>query len=135
VLSVLIIDDQPEVAEIIEMMLEDTIPNINIDTCYNAIEGHRKLEEKEYDLVCTDYNMPMMDGMELIKAIRHGEGPNKNAIILLITGYKPSIAVEDHNWHDVYFITKPFDKRKIQFYAKLSLNRTGKTLPRANPGS
>jgi CheY-like chemotaxis protein len=69
--SILIVDDEFGLAEMLREMLRDH----GYDGCL-AINGRLALDilgERQIDLVLTDMMMPMMDGIELATAIRQSE--------------------------------------------------------------
>jgi two-component system chemotaxis response regulator CheY len=123
-INVLIVDDHEEVAEIIEMMLEELKFEVNVVTCKDAFEGYSKMNETPFQLIFTDYNMPRINGLEYIKSIRNSNGKSQEAIICLITGHQPNLNIEEHSYQDVYFVMKPFQKSKIGFYAKLARSKS-----------
>jgi PAS domain S-box-containing protein len=67
--KVLIVDDNENNRTIITQML--LLQNIHADLAQNGIEALQILGTgKKYDVILTDYNMPIMDGLETIQKIR-----------------------------------------------------------------
>lgn len=67
--KVLIVDDNENNRTIITQML--LLQNIQADLAQNGIEALQILGTgKKYDVILTDYNMPIMDGLETIQKIR-----------------------------------------------------------------
>ena len=64
-ISILLVDDQPELLEITRIYLEKE-GDITVDTASSAEDAFRKLREGKYDAVVSDYNMPEMDGIEFL---------------------------------------------------------------------
>jgi two-component system chemotaxis response regulator CheY len=80
---ILFVDDSPTMRRIIA----NTLNKIGIeryDQAENGLDALEKLHEKKYDLLLTDWNMPEMNGKELIEFIR-GQEHLKNLPILMIT--------------------------------------------------
>ena len=79
---ILVVDDQESMRE----MLADLIDLMGHEprTVGDAQEALEALEESDVDLVITDLNMPVVDGLELMKRIK-GNAPELPVII--ITGY------------------------------------------------
>lgn len=66
---VLIVDDNEDLAENILEILEDE--GIGGAICCNAETALRALrEDSDYDLVITDFKMPRMTGLELLREIK-----------------------------------------------------------------
>ena len=53
----------------------------HIQTAEDGVEGVKKFQEDEFDLVLTDINMPVMNGLEMIKNIRE-INPSVTVIVL-----------------------------------------------------
>jgi PAS domain S-box-containing protein len=68
-LSLLYIDDEPEFLEMVKAYLEE-IGNFSVDTAQSGPEGLGLLEKQHYDAIISDYQMPGMDGIALLKKIR-----------------------------------------------------------------
>ncbi|MFD1384964.1 response regulator [Rhodanobacter aciditrophus] len=71
-MQVLLVDDSKLAQKHITRVLE-TMGIINIDVAANGEDAIMLLNDGEYDLIITDYNMPEMDGKELANTIRHAE--------------------------------------------------------------
>lgn len=54
------------------------------DEAEDGAEGLKRFSEAEYDLVLTDLNMPLVDGLKLIHHIRAGDR-RQNVPILVVT--------------------------------------------------
>jgi CheY-like chemotaxis protein len=68
-MKVLIVDDDPLFLELSKAFLE-IFHNINSDAVGSAGKALEKLEEDSYDVVVSDYDMPIMDGITFLLAIR-----------------------------------------------------------------
>jgi CheY-like chemotaxis protein/two-component sensor histidine kinase len=68
-IHILHLDDEPIILEITRMYLEKT-GKISVDTTTNPQEAIKKLSYFRYDAVVSDYEMPVMDGIEFLKEIR-----------------------------------------------------------------
>lgn len=99
---ILIADDDPVIQDVMKSAL---IPmNVETDTVSDGKAATESIEKIAYDLVITDYKMPKMDGLELIRWIK---STYPRIPVLLVTGAMPDdVAVQG----DVAaFITKPFN--------------------------
>jgi two-component system chemotaxis response regulator CheY len=79
----LIVDDSPMMRQLIVFAL-GRLKNIVVTECDDAIAGLKQLANERYDLVITDINMPVMDGLKLIRRIR-GDERHKDVPIVVIT--------------------------------------------------
>jgi len=69
VIRVLYVDDEPSLLEITRLYLEQT-GEFSVDTVESAREALRRLESGRYDIILSDYQMPEMDGIRLLKQLR-----------------------------------------------------------------
>jgi len=83
---VLVVDDEPQLAEIIKQMLERLGYQVDIRTNgIEALEAFRnQSEEKRFDLVLTDMTMPHITGIELAEELLKLD---PNLAILICTGF------------------------------------------------
>jgi undecaprenyl pyrophosphate phosphatase UppP len=92
--SVLYVDDETGFLEINKCLLEKT-GDFSVDTAQSAPEALGKIRNTGYDVIVSDYNMPDMDGIELLKQVRstYGDLP-----FLLFTGLVgiPLLLAEKH---------------------------------------
>ena len=68
-MKVLLVDNDPLFLELSRTFLEFSHDIIS-DTVESAREALKKLETDSYDVVVSDYNMPFMDGIMFLRAIR-----------------------------------------------------------------
>ena len=69
-IKVLVVDDFPTMRRIVKNLLKQ-LGFENIDEAENGEDALRKLKSGEYGLVVSDWNMPVMEGLELLKHIRN----------------------------------------------------------------
>ena len=99
---VLIVDDKDYIRDILLDFF--SFNGYEADTARNGGEALKILKEKPCSLLITDLNMPEMDGIELIRAVRNLDIP------LTIIG----MSLEDKKYEFFkagadYFLVKPFN--------------------------
>ncbi len=68
--KVLVVDDSPTMRQFIVFALK-RLPDPQVDEADNGVTALKQLSAGKYDLLLTDINMPMMDGLKLIGLIRN----------------------------------------------------------------
>ncbi len=68
-IRVLVVDDEPAMAMVTKLYLEDR-NGYACDVCASAPEALHKLEASPFDIIVSDYQMPGMDGIAFLKAVR-----------------------------------------------------------------
>jgi CheY-like chemotaxis protein len=66
--SILVVDDEPDVAEAIQAVLEHA--GFAVVVANSAARALEVLERREFDVVVTDVIMPKVNGLELIRRLR-----------------------------------------------------------------
>lgn len=60
------------------------IKQLTVTEAEDGVDGLRKLAQGKFDLIITDINMPIMDGLKLVQRIRSDE-THKDVPIIIIT--------------------------------------------------
>jgi two-component system sensor histidine kinase and response regulator WspE len=81
---ILIVEDSLTVREIEREILSSY--GYEVDTAIDGMDGWNAVRESEYDLVLTDIDMPRMDGIALVKAIK--QDLHLKNIPVMIVSYK-----------------------------------------------
>ena len=69
-ISLLHVDDDPDLADLAAEFLEREDDRITVDTATNASDGLEQIADCGYDCIVSDYEMPGMDGIEFLEAVR-----------------------------------------------------------------
>ena len=108
-LRALVVDDDEIACEHAQIVLRAI--GIEAETCTQSEEAARRAQEafrhgKPYQLILTDYKMPGMNGLELVKEIRKFD--NDETVIFMLTGYRwDTIELESKGEHIDGIIVKP----------------------------
>jgi DNA-binding response OmpR family regulator len=107
-ISVLLVDDEPAILDIARAFLERH-GEFSVTTALSAEEGMRLLQEKSYDAVISDYEMPIVNGLDFLKSIR--ESGNKVPFIIFTGRGREDVVIEALNQGANYYIQKGGDPR------------------------
>lgn len=84
-MRILIVDDSSTMRRIIgNVVMQLGIDKENFDEAEDGLKAWNLLSNKKYDVILTDWNMPNMNGLELVKKVR-AEGNHKTTPIIMIT--------------------------------------------------
>ncbi len=109
--KILVVEDE----EIIRLMFKQSFESwgFNVDVAENGKEAIEKCQNEFYNIVVTDLNMPIMDGMELLKKLK-SKWPYQDVIV--VTGYATiESAIEAMKLGAYDFILKPVNFDHVQF--------------------
>ena len=118
--QLLVVDDTEITLEILQRNLEKQ--DYKVFTAQNVSEALSILEINKIDLVITDYKMPNVSGIDLIKHVRENY---KNTEVVMITGYA-SIegAVQAIKAGAEEYLAKPFTDEELFTAVKTALDKT-----------
>ncbi len=110
-ISVLCVDDDAAYLDITKKYLEE--PGVlAVTTALSVPEALKKMETSRFDAVVTDYQMPVMNGIEFIRAVR---AENPHLPLILFTGKgREDVVIEAFNCGADFYLRKSGDP-KIQF--------------------
>jgi two-component system chemotaxis response regulator CheY len=81
--SCLVVEDSPMMRQLIVLALS-RVKSLRVTEADDGVDGLRKLATGKYDIVLTDINMPIMDGLKLVKRIRT-DATHKDVPVIVIT--------------------------------------------------
>ncbi len=106
-LKVLIVDDQTSMRQVARHSLEQ----IGVKHTFEAVDGKDGLQKaltQPIDLIISDYNMPNMDGMHLLRAVRAHQAVRKLPFILLTGRGDRELVVKAAQAGVNNYLVKPF---------------------------
>jgi CheY-like chemotaxis protein len=93
--KVLIAEDSSVIQNLVKKILE--FQNFEITVVKNGEQVIQLLAKESFDIILLDINMPVMDGMECVKAIRQLAEPKSKIPVVAITGNARNYTDEDFN--------------------------------------
>ena len=94
------------------------IKNFSVVEADDGVDGLKKLAQGRFDIIITDINMPIMDGLKLVKRIR-SDAIHKDVPIMIITtegaeeDRQRALALGANS-----YITKPIQAPQVIFKVK-----------------
>jgi len=81
--TALVVEDSPTMRQLIVFALK-RIRELEVVEADDGVDALRKLAGARFDIILTDINMPIMDGLKLVKRLR-GDEVHKDVPIVIIT--------------------------------------------------
>ena len=107
---VLVVDDEPRMAEVIGAALERA--GHACEVCTSGAAALAAFDERGADVIVTDWKMPDMDGLALLRAVRERRG---DVPVILVTAHgsvPAAVAAMREGAFD--YVTKPFDNDELR---------------------
>ena len=82
--------------------------------CWDGVAAVELLNSQHFDLIVTDYNMPHMDGKELVEYIRHKSTQSSVPIMLVTSEHNESRLAAIQNAGVSAVCDKPFEPSGIK---------------------
>jgi two-component system chemotaxis response regulator CheY len=105
---VLVVDDQKLMREVIREILGE-LESLEIDEAADGETALTKMKSTPYDLVISDWNMPRMDGIALLQAIRSTESLKSVPVIMLTGQSEREHVLQAKQFGVSGFVRKPFN--------------------------
>ncbi|NLJ89763.1 MAG: response regulator transcription factor [Clostridiales bacterium] len=120
-MKILIIEDEALLADSLKTLLE--AKGFEVDCVYNGEDGLAYAQTGIYDLLILDIMMPGLDGYEVARRVRKSRCGTP--ILMLTAKSELEDEIEGLNSGADYYLTKPFDSRKLLACINALLRRQG----------
>ena len=121
-----IVDDQPALLQMLRFAL-----NFQGLTVIEAVDGTDALEKistQHVDMLITDWQMPAMDGLELVRRLRKMEAHTDLPAVVISCGDDLEARQEARSLGVMTWLKKPFRISEIQLVVEHALDLSGQTL-------
>ncbi|HEV7128903.1 MAG TPA: response regulator transcription factor [Ktedonobacterales bacterium] len=118
-ISVLVVDDEPKLIDVVRMNLE--VEGYRVLEASNGVEALERLQADLPDLVLLDVMMPELDGFETLKRIRV---VSQVPVIMLTVRSEETDRIRGLEIGADDYLAKPYSPRELQTRIKALLRRT-----------
>lgn len=128
--KILCVDDEPVILDSFRKIL--VLDGYSVDTVENGKEALGLIQMHHYDFVFTDLKMPVMDGVEVTKSVKH---LRPDIDVVIITGYATvETAVECMKFGAMDYVQKPFTEDELlDFVKKILIQRQDRIQKQLKP--
>lgn len=120
--NILIVDDSESIRAVVGLALREA--GYNVTAGINGQDGLRLLldSKEKIDLIISDLNMPIMDGITFLKEVRKLDQYKYLPLLILTTESQETKKMEAKNAGATGWIIKPFVKEKLLAVVKKVLH-------------
>lgn len=112
-MKILIVDDMATMRRIVKNILKQ-LGFANTEEAENGQEGLQKLRADTYGFVVSDWNMPVMTGIDMLKAIRADDKLKSIPVLMVTAEAQQANLVEAIQAGVSNYIVKPFTAETMQ---------------------
>ncbi len=111
----LIVDDSSVMRKIVERCLRQAGLDLSdVQQASNGVEALAILNQSDFDLILSDINMPLMDGLEFVKTIRTLEKAKDIPVVMITTEGGEQHVLEALSLGAKGYIRKPFTPEQVK---------------------
>ena len=123
---ILCVDDEPVILDSFRKIL--VMDGYSVDTVETGQEALGLVQTHHYDFVFTDLKMPAMDGVEVVKSVKH---MRPDIDVVIITGHATvQTAVECMKHGAMDYVEKPFTEEELLAFVKKAMFRRSDNIAR-----
>jgi two-component system chemotaxis response regulator CheY len=112
-LKILVVDDFSTMRRIVRNLLKE-LGYTNVDEAEDGVAALQKLKGSNFQFVVTDWNMPNMTGIELLKAMRADVALKALPVLMITAEAKKENIIEAAQSGASGYIVKPFTAATLE---------------------
>lgn len=114
-LDVLIVDDSAAIRKILQRVLvQADVPLGKVHEAGDGLEALQKLKAESVGLILSDINMPNMDGLQLLSAVKAEDSLKQIPVIMVTTEGSSTKVMEAVSLGASGYVRKPFTAEQIK---------------------
>jgi len=109
--KVLVVDDEIHIIHVVAIKLRNN--GYEVVSAENGAEAYELTLSENPDIIVTDFQMPIMTGLELVQKLRRND-QTKDVPVIMLTAR--GFAIEDEQKQDLQiseFLSKPFSPKEL----------------------
>ena len=119
--TILIVDDEPDMLQLLQRSLEPEL-DCTVVTTSSGESALQKIAQVSFDMVLADIKMPGMDGLELLERVKRD---HPQLTVVMMTAFAQiEMAVKAMRSGAYDFITKPFEHDALVLRLEKALERS-----------
>ncbi len=106
-IKILVVDDFPTMRRIVRNLLKE-LEFVNVDEAEDGAVGLEKIRTGNYGFVVSDWNMPNMDGLTMLKAVRADAATARLPVLMVTAEAKKENIIAAAQAGANGYVVKPF---------------------------
>ncbi|BBI47721.1 chemotaxis response regulator CheY [Vreelandella sp. F11] len=112
-MSFLVVDDFPTMRRIVRSLLKE-LGFTNVDEAEDGQDALNKLRSGNFEFVVSDWNMPNLDGLEMLKEIRQDEALKDLPVLMVTAEAKKENIIAAAQAGANGYVVKPFTAATLE---------------------
>ncbi|MFC0338506.1 two-component system, chemotaxis family, response regulator CheY [Kushneria avicenniae] len=112
-IHILVVDDFPTMRRIVRNLLKELGFN-NVDEAEDGVDGLAKLRSDSFGFVVSDWNMPNLDGLEMLKQIRADDNLKHLPVLMVTAEAKKENIIAAAQAGANGYVVKPFTAATLE---------------------
>ncbi|AIA74577.1 MULTISPECIES: chemotaxis response regulator CheY [Halomonadaceae] len=124
-MSFLVVDDFPTMRRIVRSLLKE-LGFTNVDEAEDGQDALNKLRAGNFEFVVSDWNMPNLDGLEMLKEIRQDEALKGLPVLMVTAEAKKENIIAAAQAGANGYVVKPFTAATLEEKLNKIFDKMGK---------
>src|SRR5690606_12937479 len=124
-MSILVVDDFPTMRRIVRTLLKE-LGFTNVDEAEDGQEALAKLKSGGFELVVSDWNMPNLDGLEMLRHIRADDALKHLPVLMVTAEAKKENIIAAAKAGASGYVVKPFTAATLEEKLNKIFEKLGK---------
>jgi two-component system chemotaxis response regulator CheY len=110
---VLIVEDSPAMRQLLVLAIRG-VAEVEVAEVGDGVAALKALAQVAYDVVLVDLNMPILDGLKLIKRIREDERQLETCIVVVTTEGDEEVERHARELGANHYLRKPVSRKAVE---------------------
>ncbi|MCM2971636.1 MULTISPECIES: chemotaxis response regulator CheY [Larsenimonas] len=124
-IKILVVDDFPTMRRIVRNLLKE-LGYTNVEEAEDGAQGLEKLKSGEFEFVVSDWNMPNLDGLEMLKSIRADDSLSHLPVLMVTAEAKKENIIAAAQAGANGYVVKPFTAATLEEKLNKIFEKLGK---------
>jgi two-component system chemotaxis response regulator CheY len=120
---VLIVEDSPAMRQLLLFAVR-RFPGVQVDEAPDGVAALKAIAQAPYDVLFVDLNMPMLDGLKLIRRVREDPRQAQTRIVVVTTEESAEVEQQARELGATHYLRKPVQRHAIEEVLRTALGES-----------